>query len=322
MPAPRILMVKLSSLGDIVHHLPAVTDLAEQRPGAHLAWAVEEAYVDLVLLHPAVDEAIAVNLRSLRRNPLRASAWRGIGATRRALRLREWDYVIDSQGLVKSAVVARFARAPAFGLDAKSARERFAARMYDVKIAVPRALHAVERNRRLVGEVFGYRPQGGARYGLVRPEAAPAWAPPGRYVAMLHAASHGPKRWSEERWIELGRMLAGHGLTMVFPGGTEAERATAARLAAAVGDAIAAPAMSLVEAAAFLGHAAGAVGVDTGLTHLAVALGVPTVGIYCATRPELTGLHGGENAFNVGGPSQPPTAEAVAAAIGLGRSDA
>ncbi len=269
MREPRILFVKLSSLGDVVHHLPAVTDLARQRPGAHVAWDVEEAYVDVVKLHPAIAEAIPINLRSLRRNPLRPSAWRDIAATRRALR-RGWDYVVDSQGLLKSAFVSRLARAPAFGPDAMSARERLAARFYDVKIAVPRTLHAVERNRRLVAEIFGYSPDG-------------------------------PQ-----------------GLATVFPGGSAAERAGAARLAAEVPLGLAAPAMPLAEAAALLAHADGVVGVDTGLTHLAVALDVPTVGIYCATRPELTGLHGGAHALNVGGAGNAPGVEAVAAAIGFG----
>jgi heptosyltransferase-1 len=318
MPAPRILFVKLSSLGDIVHHLPAVTDLAERFPGARIGWVVEEAYVDLVKLHPAVAEAHAVNLRSLRRNPLRAASWRRIAATRGALARSHWDYVVDAQGLVKSAMVARFARAPAFGFDAKSARERLAARFYDVKIAVARNLHAVERNRRLVGEIFGYLPEAAARYGLARPEARPAWAPSERYVVMLHAASRAAKRWPEDRWVALARMLAERGYATVFPGGSGEERAAAARLASGVSSAMAAPAMSLVEAAALLAHAEGAVGVDTGLTHLAVALGVPTVGVYCATDPVLTGLHGGVNAFNVGGVGKAPAAEAVAAAIGLG----
>ena len=142
MPAPRILFVKLSSLGDIVHHLPAVTDLARERPGVHVAWIVEEAYVDLVKLHPAVAEAIPLNLRSLRANPLNPSAWGRIARARRSVRARDWDYVIDSQGLIKSAMVARFARAPAFGLDRTSARERLAARFYDVKVNVPWTLHA------------------------------------------------------------------------------------------------------------------------------------------------------------------------------------
>jgi heptosyltransferase-1 len=134
---------------------------------------------------------------------------------------------------------------------------------------------------------------------------------------LLHAASRAAKRWPEERWIELGRMLSAQGFATVFPGGTAPERACAARLAAGVPLALAAPAMPLAEAAALLGHADGVVGVDTGLTHLAVALDVPTVGIYCATRPELTGLHG-EHAISVGGAGSAPSVEAVAAAIGFG----
>jgi heptosyltransferase-1 len=318
MPGPRVLFVKLSSLGDVIHHLPAVTDLAEKRPDARIAWAVEEAYADLVTLHPSVSEAIPVALRGLRRNPLAPSGWRRMARARNAIRSHVWDFVIDTQGLAKSAVVARFARAPTFGLDAKSVRERFAARMYDVKIRVPRDLHAVERNRRLVGEVFGYTPEGTARYGLLRPDAAPEWASQGRYVVMLHAASRAAKRWPDERWIALGKLLARQDYVAVFPAGSAAERAVAQRLAAAIPQAIAAPPMSLVEAAALLAHASGAVGVDTGLTHLAVALDVPTVGIYCATDPALTGLHGGPHAVNIGGPGQAPAVEAVAAAIGLG----
>ena len=237
------------------------------------------------------------------------------------MRSQRWDYVIDAQGLIKSAMVSRFARGPAFGADAKSARDKRAARFYDVKIAVPRKLHAVERSRTLVGEVFGYRPDGPARYGLERPASPPRWAPAERYVVMLHAASRAAKRWPEERWVELGRMLSQSGYAIVFPGGTDEERAVAARIAGQIPNASAAPAMTLAEAAALLAHAQGVVGVDTGLTHLAVALDVPTVGIYCATLPELTGLHGGAHAFNVGSTGKSPGVAAVAAAIGLGSQD-
>jgi heptosyltransferase-1 len=318
MPAPRILFVKLSSLGDVVHHLPAVTDLAEHRPGAHLAWAVEEGYADLVKLHPAISEAIPVSLRSIRRNPLAAAPWKRMAAARRAMGRGRWDFVVDTQGLVKSAMLASMAPGSAFGLDAASAREKLASRFYDVKLRIPRDLHAVERNRRLVGEVFGYHPRGEARYGIVGPEAAPAWAPRERYMVFLHAASRAAKRWPEERWVDLGRMLAERGYAIVFPGGTEAERALATRLAAAVPGAMAAPAMGLREAAALLAHACAVAGVDTGLTHLAVALGVPTVGIYCATNPGLTGLHGGAHAVNVGGAGEIPSVEKVAAALASG----
>ncbi len=318
MPAPRILLVKLSSLGDVVHLLPAVSDLRAHMPDAYVAWAVEAPYAELVRLHPGVDLAVPVALRALRRRPLAPSAWRAVAASRRALRSGRWDYVIDAQGLVKSACVAGWCRSSVFGLDAKSARERLAARSYDVKIGVARELHAVERNRRLVAEVFGYRADGPPRYGLQAPPTAPAWAPAGPYAVMLHAASHAGKRWPEARWIALSRLLAESGYAPVFPGGSAGERAAAARFAAAAGpEALAAPSMTLVEAAALLAHAAGVVGVDTGLTHLAVALGVPTVGLYCATDPRRTGLHGGDRAVSVGGPGAPPDVAAVAQAIGL-----
>jgi heptosyltransferase-1 len=314
MPGPRILLVKLSSLGDVIHLMPAVSDLRQRLPDAHVAWAVEAPYAELVRLHPGVDEAIPVGLRALRRTPLAAHAWRDIRATRGALARGRWDYVVDAQGLIKSAVVAQWARAPVFGLDRKSAREPFAARFYDVRIAVPRGLHAVVRTRRLVGEVFGYGVGAAPHYGLRAPAAPLSWAPADPYAVLLHAASRRAKGWPEERWIALGRALAANGYAPVFPGGSPAERADAARLAAGVGaGAIAAPAMALAEAAALIGHAAGAVGVDTGLTHLAVALGVPTVGIYCATSPELTGLHGA-NAVNLGGRGASPDVAAVLAA--------
>jgi len=317
MAAPRILFVKLSSLGDVVHNLPAVTDIAERLPGAHIAWAVEDAYVDLVRLHPAVSEAIPVNLRSLRRNVLRPSEWGRMANARRAVRGKGWDYVIDTQGLLKSATVARWAGRPIFGFDRKHAREPVAARFYDVKVAVPKAMHAVERNRRLVAEVFGYAPREGVRYGVATPGEPLSWLHAERYAVLLHAASRAEKRWPEERWIALARLLAEYGYTSVFPGGTDEELGRAARLAHAVPAAIAAPRMGLREAAALLGNAAGVVGVDTGLTHLAVALGVPTVGIYCATRPELTGLHG-ENATNVGGAGTSPSVDDVAQAVARG----
>jgi heptosyltransferase-1 len=317
MPAPRILFVKLSSLGDVVHNLPAVTDLAGHLPGAHIAWAVEDAYVDLVRLHPAVNETIPVNLRSLRRNVLHPSEWGRIAKARRAVRAQGWDYVIDTQGLLKSATVARWAGGPVFGLDRRSARERVAARFYDVALPMEKKMHAVERNRRLVAAVFGYPLSPQARYGVVTPSEPLSWLRAQRYAVLLHAASRPEKRWPEERWIALARLLSGHGYASVFPGGTDEELGRAARLAHAVPNGIAAPRMSLRECAALLGNAAGVVGVDTGLTHLAVALGVPTVGIYCATRPELTGLHG-DNAVNVGGAGQVPGVEAVAQAVAHG----
>jgi heptosyltransferase-1 len=316
MSAPRVLFVKLSSLGDVIHHFPAVTDLARHRPDARVAWAVEEAYADLVRLHPGVHEVIPVGLRGLRGDVFDRARWRRLGESRRMLARGGWDFVIDSQGLIKSALVARAARGVSFGMDRASARERLAARLYDVRLPVERERHAVERNRDLVAQVFGYRPDARAGYGLHAPASPPAWAPQGRYAVLLHAASRDAKRWPEASWIALGRLIAQDGLACVLPGGSEGERAQAARIAAAIPGARAAPAAGLAGIAELLAHSELVAGVDTGLTHLAVALSRPTVGIYCATRPELTGLHG-ETGVNLGGPARAPSVEAVAAALGL-----
>ena len=315
MTAPRVLFVKLSSLGDVIHNLPAVTDLCARRPEARIHWAVEEAYADLVRLHPAVEQVVAVPLRRLRREWGRRSAWSAFGAARRALRRHPYDYVLDTQGLVKSAAVARMAQGATFGFDRTSARERIAARFYDQGLKVPRAQHAVDRNRQLVAAVFGYAVDTLPDYGIAAPPSPPAWAPPRYYVA-LHATSRADKQWPEEHWIALARHLAGEGLVAVYPGGTAAERNAAASLATRSPGGVLAPPMSLVEAAALLASADGVVGVDTGLTHLAVALDVPALGLYGASDPALTGLHGGPKAVNLGAPGRLPTVEEVIAALG------
>lgn len=312
MPAPRVLLVKLSSLGDVIHLLPAVTDLARARPGVEIDWAVEESFAAIPAMHPAVKRVVTVSLRRLRSSPLSPAGWGALAGARGRLREGRYDFIVDAQGLLKSVAVGRLARGALFGYDRASIREKAAARFYDMALAVPKNLHAVERCRRLLGAVFGYAPAGEADYGLAVPGDPPAWAPPSDYVVGLHASSKRSKRWPDPHWRALADRLAAEGVSMVYPGGSPAEREDAARLAKDTPGAVAAPAMSLPEAAALLARASAVVGVDTGLTHLAVALGCPTVGLYVATQPGLTGLHGGPRAVNLGGPGAPPSPTDVA----------
>lgn len=318
----RILLVKTSSLGDVVHNLPVATDLARQFPGVAIDWVVEESFADIPRLHPAVREVIHVAVRRWRRKPLAAATWREIGAFRQRLGESPYDAIIDSQGLLKSALIARQAHGPRYGHDRDSAREPLAARFYDQAVAVPRNLHAVVRNRQLAAKALGYEVGPEIDYGIQAPALAVPWLPKSDYAVLLTATSRADKEWPEGDWQALGMALIATGLRCVLPGGSSDERARAGRMATALGRAVAAPAMSLSELAGLLAGAALVVGVDTGLVHLAAALGRPTLALYCGSDPALTGVLAGcgheLTAINLGGRGTPPAAgEVVATALRL-----
>ncbi len=302
----RILFVKTSSLGDVVHHCPAVSDAARALPAALIDWVVEEPFAGVAALHPAVRRVIPVAVRRWRSAPWRPAVWSEIGAFRHALRDERYDAVIDTQSLVKSALVARIASGRRHGMDRASAREALAARFYDVTHAVPRGLHAVERNRRLAAEALGYRLNGAVDYGLRAGGGAALVS--GAYAVLLTMTSRADKLWPEARWEELGRAIA---MPVVLPWGNEAERSRAERIARGIGQAIVPRRMSLAELAEAFLHAKAVVGLDTGLTHLAAALGVRTVGIYCGSDPALTGLYGAARARNVGAAGRAPEVSEV-----------
>jgi len=206
------------------------------------------------------------------------------------------------------------ARGVRCGLNWKSAREPLGW-FYDHVFDVPWTLHAVERNRSLAAQVLGYAPDGTADYGIHAKPANFSWLPRRDYAVLLHASSSPRKLWPEARWIELGARLNQSALTCVLPWGSTDERARSELLAQRMQHAVVPPQLGLNDAASLLAGAKAVIGVDTGLTHLAAALKVPVVGIYCASRPEDTGIYS-ESAVNLGGINQPPAVGAVAAALG------
>jgi len=311
----RILLVKTSSLGDVVHNLPMVSDLVRRHPDATVDWVVEEAFADIPRLHPAVRRVVPVALRRWRHKLWSPSTWRQWREFRRQLREDDYDLVLDSQGLLKSAFIARQATLAAgghrCGFDADSAREPLAARFYDCRYRIARNQHAVERNRQLAaaaaGTVIGLPPD----YGIGTPPLAAAWLPKGQYAVLLTGTSRADKEWPEPDWQALGMALIAAGLRCVLPGGSQEERRRAARLATSLGRAVAAPPMTIAELASLLAGATLVVGVDTGLAHLAAALKRPTLALYAGSDPNLTGVCGGTDCVNLGGRAAPPTAHEV-----------
>jgi heptosyltransferase-1 len=302
----RILFVKTSSLGDVVHNCPAVSDAARALPGAAIDWIVEESFAGIAAMHASVRRVIPVAVRRWRAAPWKPEVWAEVGAWRRSLRAERYDAVIDTQSLLKSALISKAAAGTRHGLDRASAREWFAPGLYDVRHAVPRGLHAVERNRLLTAAALRYALNGPPEYGLRSPGVAKSG-----YVVLLTMTSRADKLWPEERWVELGRGL---GAPAILPWGSNAERNRAERISAAIGGTVP-PRRNLEELARLFAAARGVVGLDTGLTHLAAALDVPTVGIYCGSDPALTGLYGAAQVRNVGAQGRAPSVDEVLRAL-------
>jgi heptosyltransferase I len=297
-----ILVVKTSSLGDVVHNLPALTDIRRAFPDAAIDWMVEEPYAALVRLHPDVRQAIPVALRRWRKRPLHASTWKQLAEWRRGLRSKAYDAIVDTQGLLKSALLASVAQGVRHGFDSASAREPMAARFYHRTHAVDRQLHAVERNRLLVASALGYGLEAAPDYGISRQGGAER----SREVVFLHSTSRADKHWPESAWITLGAWLGERGLRILLPWGSPSERERSERMARALPNARVPPALAVEQLALMLSRAEAVVGVDTGLTHLAAAVGVPVAAIFCATDARLTGVYGARRAWNIGSPGQAP----------------
>ncbi len=309
-PAPRVLIVKTSSMGDVIHALPVASDIARATPEAQIDWIVEEAFAELPRLHPAVKRVLPVALRRWRKRAWSLSSWREFFAARAAVRAHSYDRIVDCQGLLKSAWVARWASGPLYGPDAASAREPSAARLYDHRLSIDRGLHAIERNRQLAAQALGYRIDGKPQFGLrVERDGVLDLA------VLITNASRASKLWPDDRWRAIEADLAGRGLRSVLYWGSNGEHTATRARAESMSNAAVAPRSALSEIALALARARIVIGLDTGLTHLAAAVGAPTVGIFCDYEPRLVGVIGDGSGVSLGGTDGGPVASEVIDAI-------
>jgi heptosyltransferase I len=284
----NILIVKLSSLGDVIHAMPAVQDLREARPDAAIDWVVERGLAALVRRCEGVRNVIGIGLRRWRRAPLgaqTASEWRTF---RDELRGHSYDAVFDLQGLTKSALVSRAARVVPggrrFAMANRTEGSSYEAPtrwLADVAIPIKPRVHAVTRSRELCARALGYEIPPVLHFGLRANGQAPDTAGDRPCVALVHGSSRADKCWPQEHWLELGRRLIAQGCELALPHGDDEERERSQRLAQALGPAAHVwPRLDLGELSDRLGGCAGVVGVDSGLSHIAVALDLPHVQIY------------------------------------------
>ncbi len=307
----RILIVKLSSLGDVVHTLPVVADIHAARPGAVVDWVVEPAFAPLLRRVEGIAEVIECDLRRW----TRAGWWRPavraeMGAFVARLRQERYDAVIDLQGLTKSALIAWLARGPTFALANRTegASHEWPARFLATHaIRVEPHSHALDRARELVARSLGASATAAPSFGLAR--ATRRSADDERTVVFIHGTSRDDKLWPEASWIELGRRLVAEGWTVALPQAGDAERERAVRIAAALGPAaVVWPAMDMGAFVDRLATVGAVVGVDSGPSHIATALGLRHVQIYNFPTAWRTGpqpRHGASHQLSVEGRPTP-----------------
>lgn len=290
----RVLIVKTSSMGDVLHTLPALTDAQQAIPDIHFDWVVEEGFAQIPSWHSAVDRVIPVAIRRWRKAWFSAPIKAERKAFHDAVRLQQYDAIIDAQGLVKSAaLVTRLAHGVKHGMDWSTAREPLASLFYNRKHHIARQQHAVERTRELFAKSLGYtKPQSQGDYAIAQHFLTEVNADTAQYAVFLHATTRDDKHWPEANWRELIGLLNNAGIRIKLPWGAAHEEARAKRLAEGFTYVDVLPRMSLEEVARVLAGAKFVVSVDTGLSHLTAALDRPNITLYGPTDPGLIGGYG------------------------------
>lgn len=329
--SPKILLVKLSSLGDVLHNLPIVWDLRARLPDARIDWVVEEGYVHL--LQPllsngnfrGIDHIIPLGLRRWKKNLFRVSTWKEFFAFRKVLQETTYDVCIETQGLLKSAIVCALAKKSAQSVVAGLANatefsgyEPAARSFYNQSVQVPKQCHAVDRSRWVMCSALDWplleRSNTPQFYpvsfvqGIPKATIAGLKSP---YVLFFHSTAREAKRWSNDHWIALGKELATRGYQVVLPWGNAKEKEVSQALAVQIPNAYVPPAFSIEEAFSVIVGAALTVGVDTGLTHLAAVLDKPTVEMYCDSPRWKTEGYWSQQIANVGDIQDPPSVAVV-----------
>lgn len=328
---PRVLLVKISSLGDVLHNLPIVSDLRKYLPGAQIDWVVEEGYVHLLeplLTKPGfngIDRIIPFGLRRWKKDLFSLGTWREFFAFKAQLQTVSYDVVIETQGLLKSALVCALAKKSPDAVVAGLANatefsgyEPLARLFYNQSVQVPTQCHAVDRSRWVVCSAMDWpllkRSEELHFYPPEFVKNIPVCNIPGLknpYVLFFHSTARAAKRWPNSDWIALGKTLSTKGLQVILPWGNEAENVISQGLAEQIPGAFVPPRFSIEESFSVIATAALTVGVDTGLTHLAAVLGKPTIEIYCDTPLWKTEGYWSENIRNVGDLKKPPTVAEV-----------
>lgn len=294
----RVLIVKTTSLGDVIHTLPALTDAKRAYPDIVFDWVVEKPFAEIPTWHPAVDKVIPVAIRQWRKRPLSPDTWKAYGAFKKAVKAHKYDWVIDAQGLIKSAWLAKAAKGKRAGFSKKCAREPLANVFYNQSIDVDPDAHAIQRVRELFAKTLGYELDPAINYNLSEVPKRYTFDKP--TVLLLHGTTWPTKHWPEKYWRELAEKLNENNIDVKCVWGNPQEKQRAEYICDNLSNAEVMPKLTLSEIASLIQAMSAVVAVDTGLGHMSAALHKPTLSIYGPTNPKLTGTLG-ENQEHIHG---------------------
>ena len=329
--SPKILLVKLSSLGDVLHNLPIVWDIRARLPQAQIDWVVEEGYVHLLTPLQSrdgfrgIDRIIPFGLRRWKKSLFSLNSWKKFFAFKRELQEVRYDLIIETQGLLKSALVCALAKKSSDAVVAGLANatefsgyEPISRVFYNQLVQVPFHCHAVDRSRYVTCSALDWplidRAEKAQFYpvshveSIVTPKVAGLEKP---YILFFHSTAREAKRWANTHWVQLGKKLSSLGYQVVLPWGSADERVVSMELARQIPGSLVPNAFSIEEAFSVITNSALVVGVDTGLTHLSAVLNRPTVEIYCDSPRWKTEGYWSEKIRNVGDIQKPPTVDEV-----------
>lgn len=295
----RLLIVKTTSMGDVVHAVPVIDDIRKHFPDAEIDWLVEGSFADIPRNVQGVSEVIVCSVRQWKKRLAKRQTWSEIKDLKAKLRAKHYDLVIDLQGLIKSAVLASWTGAVVCGYDRQSIKERIATVLYQRKYAISREKSAVERCRLLAAKSLGYDPGNTRPQFSFKPSGKPALK---GAVIFFCNTSRDTKLWPEQKWVQVGRSIVEQGRQIILPWGSEEEHQRVGRIAKAIGAAAFVPErMPIGKLMELLGEAYAVIGLDTGMTHLSSAMGLPTVGIFRDYPVELVPLEGAAKKAALGG---------------------
>lgn len=297
------LIVKTSSLGDIVHMLPAISDAKRKIPDISFDWVAESGFIEIPAWHPDVDQVIEIGLRKWRKQLFDKASWTAFNMFKAKLKATEYGKTIDSQGLIKSALVARMSQGETWGYDKNSIRDSTASYLYKNKVAVSYQEHAVTRNRFILSKALGYSIDDlDLDYGiagnpvfnkacneLAKHEVFQGNGIPEKSIIALHGTSRTNKEWPIGHWNGFIEDMQGAGYSVLFPWGNNEEHERAKAFSEKYATAIVLPRCSLTTLAGLIQNASAVIGMDTGLLHVAAAFDKKGVALYPATEPKRSG---------------------------------